>query len=90
VGWTFFFLMVVLKLPIAGLFWIVWRAIKDVDDEPVPADGEDGGTKTPPRPLGPSSRPRPPRRGPHGEPPLPAPPRSRTPAVARRRTGDRG
>lgn len=88
-GWTFFFLMVVLKLPIAALFWVVWRAIKDVEDQ-WPAEGEDGGTKTPPRPEGPSSRPRPPRRVPHGDPPLPSPPRTRTPAVARQRTGGRG
>lgn len=84
-GWTFFYLMIVLKLPIAGLFYIVWRAIKDVDDPAdVRTDGEDGGSKTPEAPR--DSRPRPRPRGPHGEPPLPSPPRTRTPAVGRPRT----
>lgn len=83
-GWTFFYLMIVLKLPIVALLYIVWRAINDVDDDTdVPADGEDGGSKTPgaPRDL----RPRPRPRGPHGEPPLPSPPRTRGPAPAPRR-----
>jgi hypothetical protein len=85
VGWTFFYLMIVLKLPIAALLYIVWRAINDVDDplEATP-EGEDGGSKTPGTPR--DGRPRPRPRGPHGEPPLPAPPRTRTPAVSRPRT----
>jgi hypothetical protein len=69
--------MVGLKIPIIALCWIVWKAIRA---EPVPpedaiVDGDDGGTKHP-RPR----RPRPPRRGPHGE-PLPQP-LSRVRAVA--------
>jgi hypothetical protein len=70
--------MVGLKIPIVALGWIVWKAIHA---EPVPPEGEtvdvDGGGGTShPRPR----RPRPPRRGPHGE-PLPLPP-SRVRAVA--------
>ncbi len=78
--------MVVLKLPIAALLYIVWRAINDVEPIDEPTDGEDGGSKTPPEPSGPRV---PRRRGPHGEPPLSAPPRRRTPAVARRPTPHR-
>jgi len=87
VGWTFVYLMVILKLPIAALFYIVWRAIKDVDEAAEQrVDGDDGGSKTPSLPGRPSS---PRRRGPHGEPTLPAPPRSRTPAVGRERAAGR-
>ena len=69
--WAFIWLMVGLKIPIFALGWIVWKAIRaepvPPEGEPVDADGG-GGTKLPkPR------RPRPPRRGPHGE-PLPLPP----------------
>jgi hypothetical protein len=84
---TFIFLMVVLKLPIAGLLYIVWWAIH-AEPEPVAATSEDdGGSKQPhdPRPRHPRpALPRPPRRGPHGTPPVPAPPRVRT-VVARAR-----
>ena len=85
---TFIFLMVVLKLPIFGLLYIVWWAIRAVP-EPEPVTDEDGGTKKPlsPRPRHPHPRaplPRNPRRGPHGAPALPAPPRTR-PVVARAR-----
>jgi len=84
VGWTFFYLMIVLKLPIAALLYIVWRAINDVDDvDDTHADGEDGGSLTPGAPR--DIRPRPRPRGPHGEPPLPSPPRTRIPAVGRPR-----
>jgi hypothetical protein len=71
VGWTFVYLMVVLKIPIAMLGWIVWKAIHA---EPEPAGDEapnaGGGGSAHPRPR----RPRPPRRGDHGE-ALPVPPR---------------
>ena len=76
--WGFIWLMFVLKIPILGLCWIVWKAIKA---EPVPPEGEvvdtddDGGPKHP-RPR----KPVPPRRGPHGD-PLPQPP-ARVRAVA--------
>jgi hypothetical protein len=86
---TFIFLMVALKVPIAGLLYIVWWAIH-AEPEPVTANSDDdGGSKQPhdPRPRRPHPRPalpRPPRRGPHGAPPVPAPPRVRT-VVARAR-----
>ena len=70
--------MVGLKIPILALGWIVWRAIHSV---PTPPEGEfvdsdgSGGAKHP-RPR----KPRPPRRGPHGE-PLPQPP-ARVRAIA--------
>jgi hypothetical protein len=70
--------MFVLKIPIVALAIIVWRAIHSEPVEPeealVDSDG-DGGTGHP-RPR----KPRPPRRGPHGE-PLPQPP-ARVRAVA--------
>ncbi|MGI9098096.1 MAG: hypothetical protein ACR2H2_06320 [Solirubrobacteraceae bacterium] len=85
---TFIFLMVALKLPIAGLLYIVWWAIHAVP-EPDAATDDDGGTKQPrdprrPRPHPRPALPRPPRRGPHAAPPVPAPPRVRT-VVARAR-----
>lgn len=69
--WAFIWLMVGLKIPIIALGIIVWRAIHA---EPVPpedaiVDSDDGGGPKHPR----THRPRPPRRGPHGE-PLPQPP----------------
>jgi hypothetical protein len=80
VTWAFLWLMVALKIPIIALGWIVWKAIHT---EPVPpeherVDADGGGGSKHPRPR----KPRPPRRGPHGE-PLPAPP-ARVRAVAER------
>jgi hypothetical protein len=72
--------MFVLKIPIVALGWIVWKAIhsEPVQPEDAALDSEGGGGAKHPRPR----RPRPPRRGPHGE-PLPQPP-SRVRAVADR------
>jgi hypothetical protein len=74
-------MMLVLKIPIIGLGWIVWRAIKaePVMPEDAQADTGSGGGGHRPRPT----RPRPPRRGPHGD-PLPQPP-ARVRAVASHR-----
>jgi hypothetical protein len=77
---TFIFLMLGLKIPIFGLLYIVWYAIKS-PPEPEPIE-DDGGTKRPlsprPRPRHPRpALPRNPRRGPHGAPQVPAPPRVR-------------
>jgi hypothetical protein len=92
-GWTFVYLMLILKIPIVALLTIVWWAIRSTpeESEPVTSDN-DGGAKTreprrhprhPRKPL-----PRHPRRGPHGDPlPLP-PPRTRT-VIARARRIDR-
>jgi len=80
VTWTFIWLMVVLKLPIAALLYIVWWAIRA---EPDPAAGEDDGGIRPDPERGPRP-PRRPRRGPRHAVPVPAaPPRVRAPAVAR-------
>jgi hypothetical protein len=88
VGWTLFYMIVILKIPMAAALYIVWWAIKE---EPAPDEGvADGGggvsRKPPPRP----SRP---RRGPAGGAgclPAPCPQLAlsrlerRTPAYARR------
>ncbi len=75
-GWTFVYLMVVLKIPIVALLWLVWWAVHQTPD-PEPGTGGDGGSRQPRRhPRGPL--PRAPRRGPHGGAPAPAPPRTRT------------
>jgi hypothetical protein len=76
--WTFIWLMLILKIPIAGLAWIVWWAIHQTDDEPLPAGGEDGGTKLRANPHPRPTLPRKPRRGPHGAAPPPTPSRVRT------------
>lgn len=75
-------LMVVLKIPIGMLLYICWWAVRAEVPEPE-APPEDGGNDR--RPGSPVCRgPRP--RGPHGEAMPPAPPRTRTPAPARRVT----
>lgn len=86
---TFIFLMIVLKLPIVALFCIVWWAVHS-PPEPEPATDEDGGSRRPlsPHPRHPDPRPALPRRGPHGAPPVAAPPRVRT-VVARARRVER-
>lgn len=78
-------LMVVLKIPIIALGWIVWKAIhaEPVPPEDVVADNDGGGGSERPSPR----RPRPPRRGPHGE-PVPQPP-ARIRAVADRKASVR-
>ncbi|MDP2712459.1 MAG: hypothetical protein Q8O56_14690, partial [Solirubrobacteraceae bacterium] len=62
---TFIFLMVVLKIPIFGVFYIVWWAIQS-PPAPGPVADEGGGAQRPPSPR--------PRR-PHGSPALPRSPR---------------
>lgn len=79
--WTFIYLMFVLKIPIAGLLWIVWWAIHQTPETDA-GDGGDGGTHAPTGPRRPS--PPVPRRGPHSEPQPPAPARVRTPATRER------
>ena len=87
--WTFIWLMLLLKIPIGGMLWIVWWAIKKADQEPVANSGdEDGGSKLrrihrhprSPRPY----VPRHPRRGPHAGVRPSSPPRVRS-VVARAR-----
>ena len=76
--WDFIWLMFILKIPLAGLCWLVWWAIKQ---EPEPAASGDDGRERLPRPVNPHPRrplPRHPRRGPHGSPAALPPPRVRT------------
>ena len=84
--WTFVYLMFILKVPIIGAIWIVWWAVKQEPD-PYTDERDDGGNQRrrthPRRPF-----PKRPRRGPHGDPALPSPPRVRT-TVARARSLDR-
>jgi hypothetical protein len=95
-GWGFVWLMVVLKIPIGLLLWLVWWAIRqEPDDASGDAPGGDGGSKVPlsqdpnhphhPHPPFPR---RPRGRGPHGDPTVPPPPRTRT-LVARSRMPER-
>jgi hypothetical protein len=72
--WAMFFLFVCLKVPLLALCWLVWWAIHQVDD-PAEDTGGDGGSRRRVHPLGPL--PRPPRRGPHGDPAPQPPPRVR-------------
>ncbi|HVP01693.1 MAG TPA: hypothetical protein VMT10_03905 [Solirubrobacteraceae bacterium] len=76
--------MLILKIPVAGLLWIVWWAIHQTPDEqPQPGgDGGGGSRGRPPHPRGPL--PRTPRRGAHGEPQPAAPLRTRTVLVRAR------
>jgi hypothetical protein len=69
--------MFALKIPLIGLCWIVWWAIKQEPDSGNSSSDDDGGVKYK-RPHPPKPFPRHPRRGPHGDPaPLP-PARVRT------------
>jgi hypothetical protein len=81
--WGFIWLMFILKIPLAFLLGIVWWAIKQ-ENNPLEERSDGGNVRAAPgrhprRPL-----PRPPRRGPHAEPPPPSPERVRT-VVARSR-----
>jgi hypothetical protein len=81
------YLFVALKVPIVMLFALIWWA---VHQEPDPAeDSGEGGQRRAQRPHPPPRLPRAPRRGPHGDDALPAPPRVRAPAAARARELDR-
>ncbi len=83
--WGFLWLMLALKIPLIGLIWIVWWAVKQKPEEtPSPASDDDGGVKRR-RPHQPKPFPRRPRRGPHGDPPPLPPARVRT-VRARART----
>jgi hypothetical protein len=79
-AWTFIWLMVILKIPIVGLFLIIRWAVRQ---GPEASPEEDGGIGFRPRPRHPSHPrprlPRAPRRGPHrGAPATFAPARIRT------------
>ncbi len=79
--WTFIWLLVGLKVPIAMLLGLVWWAVRQSDDQLPTRDDDDGGIKhLPPRDRHPHrpTLPRRPRRGPHGGEALCPPPRVRT------------
>ena len=76
--WTFLFLMLALKIPIAMLLGLVWWAVHATPETETPDNGE-GGSKRPLDPRPRSPQPRPARRGPHGDTP-PPPDRVRAPA----------
>jgi hypothetical protein len=66
--WTFIWLMVLLKIPIVGLFVIVRWAVGQTPEIGPDADGGIGKPAPPRDPRHPRARlPRPPRRGPHRE-----------------------
>jgi hypothetical protein len=84
--WGFIWLMFVLKIPILGLFGIVWWAIRTSDD---PATEQPVRPTSPQHPRSRVPRPRRPR-GPHAE-PMPLPPERirRVTAIGREHAGDR-
>lgn len=67
--------MFVLKIPIVMLFSIVWWAAKQ-ETGPADDDRGDGGARVDAHNPSPR-RPKPDRRGPHGDPAIPSPPRMR-------------
>jgi hypothetical protein len=83
-AWGFIWIMLILKIPLVALLWLVWYAVR-ATPEPITADEDDDGGIGKPHPHGPRGTDRPRRRGPHGEPLVPAPPRTRTPATSRER-----
>jgi hypothetical protein len=78
VGWTFFFMFVVLKIPIVFALWLVWYATRQPPVEQEPRDGDGSDRHDHPHRRRPRD-PRGPRRGgPHGAPIPRAPRRVRT------------
>ena len=72
-GWVpIFFLMVVLKIPVAMLLYIAWWAFH-AQPEPEEAASDEGGEHAFKRYRRDPSRPRGPRRGPHAPDALPLP-----------------
>jgi hypothetical protein len=85
-GWTFFYLMVFLKLPIVALLYLVWWAIHQTPEPPGEDGGDDDGGSGRPRHPRPPLHPLP-RRGPrHGSRPPASPPRVRAVAARARST----
>jgi hypothetical protein len=60
-GWTLFYMVVILKIPVAIAGWIVWWAVKQVPEPEGEEAGEDRGPRRRLPPL-----PRSPQRGPAG------------------------
>jgi hypothetical protein len=71
-------LFLALKIPLLAACWLVWWAIRaEPEPEEAPSQGDGGERVTPPYRHPRPRLPRLPRRGPHGEAALPAPPRVR-------------
>jgi hypothetical protein len=88
VGWAFFYMFVILKIPIVALLYLVWWAVQE--PEPAEPDSRERerlhrGPDHPRRPR----KPRTPRRGPHAEPPPAAPSRVRAHAKRIERAHER-
>ena len=83
-AWGFIWIMLVLKIPLVALLWLVWYAVR-ATPEPIAADDDGDGGIGKPRPHDPRGPGKPRRRGPHGDPLVPAPPRTRTTATSRDR-----
>jgi hypothetical protein len=80
--WAMFWLILVLKIPIAALLYIVWWAIREPPLSQTDSGDGSGGIGRDPHPR--ISPPQPPRRGPHaGRPPRP-PSRTRVAKRGRR------
>jgi hypothetical protein len=65
VTWGLIWLMLALKIPLAGLIYIVWWAIHQEPDEATSGEDDGGIRRNPRHPRKPF--PRHPRRGPHGD-----------------------
>jgi hypothetical protein len=72
----FVWMMLALKIPIAGLLYIVWWSVRQTP-ETTHDDNGGGSDRHPHHPSPRRPRPRPPRRGPHADPPPRAPSRMR-------------
>jgi hypothetical protein len=84
-AWVFLWLMLFLKIPLVALFLLVRWAVKQTPEPASESDGGIGPSLRPRHPHHPRSRPpRLPRRGPHGDAPVPSPARVRTAATRKR------
>jgi hypothetical protein len=82
-AWSYIWMVALLKLPVLGFAWLIWRALRaDRDPQPQQASDDGGGSKLLGHPHPRPRVPRPARRGPHGAAPIPAPARVRS-VVAR-------
>jgi len=59
-GWTLFFMVVILKIPMVAALILIWYAVREPEPEDESADDTGGPRRKPP------SRPSPRRRGPAG------------------------
>jgi hypothetical protein len=74
-AWMFVWMMLALKIPIAGLLYIVWWSVRQTPE--TSHDDDRGGSDRHPHHPSRRPRPRPPRRGPHADSPPRSPSRMR-------------